>query len=289
MFAIVRLLAASLAVVFSMQLPASALTNPQSGSTGLSGIIGSPPPTTAATISSPTQGQVFTTLPITVTGLCTSGLLVKVFDNNVFMGSTTCTSGSYSVKIDLFDGQNDLIVRVYDALDQAGPDSNKVTVTFNSGQFNTTGSRLVQLTSTYARRGANPGQPLVWPIIVTGGTAPYAISVSWGDNKPDDLMSEQFPGVFNIQHIYDTAGVYNIVVKASDKNGLTAYLQLVGVANGAITSSAGTSSNNKSTITITKVLWEPAAIMLPLLAVSFWLGRRYEVVALRKRIEDSNY
>ncbi|MGF7229411.1 MAG: hypothetical protein ACQR33_05535 [Candidatus Saccharibacteria bacterium] len=286
------LLAAFTAVSLLVAAPAyhaHALTNPQSGSTGLTGSIGSAPPSTAATISTPSNGQTFTTLPITVAGLCTTGLLVKVFDNNVFMGSVVCVGGSYSIKIDLFSGRNDIVARVFDALDQAGPDSNIVTVTFNDQQFNTTGSTLMYLTSNYAQRGANPGETLTWPIILTGGTGPYAISVDWGDNKASDLLSQQFAGVFNIQHVYDTAGTYTVTIKATDKNGLAAYLQLVAIANGAITSSTTSTSNKPSVITITKVLWAPAAVMLPLILIGFWLGRRYELASLRKHLENVDY
>lgn len=109
--------------------------DPQSSSIGVQGVLGSSPPTQGATITIPSSGQVFTSNPISVSGLCPTNLLVKLFTNNVFVGSVLCTSGSYSIKIDLFSGRNDLVTRVYDALDQAGPDSNTVTVTFNSPQL----------------------------------------------------------------------------------------------------------------------------------------------------------
>lgn len=263
--------------------------NPQSDSMGLTGSIGSAPPATAPTISTPTNGQTFTNTPVTVSGLCTSGLLVKVFDNNVFMGSVVCTNGSYTVRIDLFSGRNDLVARQYDALDQASPDSNIVTITFNDQQFANVGSTLMYLTSDYARRGANPGETLVWPIILVGGTGPYAISVDWGDNKPSDLFTQDFAGSFNISHIYDSAGVYNITIKATDRNGLTAYLQLVGVANGAITSSSTGKDDEQSILTVTKVIWQPSALLLPLIFVAFWLGRKYELSSLRKHLEKVDY
>lgn len=258
--------------------------NPQSGSMGLTGTIPSDPPKQGATITTPTNGQTFTTSPITVSGLCPTGLLVKIFSNNVFMGSTMCVNGSYSIQVTLFSGRNDLVARVFDALDQAGPDSNIVTVTFNDSQFNTTGATIMTLTSDYARKGANPGQLLVWPVILSGGTGPYALSIDWGDGKPPDLMSVQFPGVIDLKHIYDTAGMYTITIKAVDRNGITAYLQLVGIANGAVSQNAST-DDEPSIITRTRVLWLPAALMLPLLLVSFWLGRKYELSALRKHLE----
>ena len=57
--------------------------NPQATAVGLSGTVTSPPPSVAATIGTPTNGQVFTTLPITVQGICQSGLLIKLYINSI--------------------------------------------------------------------------------------------------------------------------------------------------------------------------------------------------------------
>jgi hypothetical protein len=288
----VVLTSAVIAVLAAVAAPASVRAaapppeNPKQGSVGLQGTVPTTPPSRAATIATPTNGQSFTRTPISVNGLCQTGLLVKVFSNNVFVGSVMCVNGSYSLQIDLFDGRNDIVARVFDALDQPGPDSNIVSVTFVNNQFRETGVPLLSLTSTYARRGANPGELLTWPIIMSGGTGPYAVSVSWGDNKPPSLISQPFAGTFSISHIYDSAGVYNIVVKATDKNGVSAYLQLVGEANGAVTQSSAGGTGDSAAGTIVKVMWLPAAICIPLIMIAFWLGRRYELTVLRKHLEN---
>ncbi len=260
--------------------------NPQSGSVGLEGSVPGNPPTQAATIGVPSNGQVFTSIPITVSGLCKSDLLVKVFSNNVFVGSVMCVNGSYSLKIDLFSGRNDLVARVYDALDQAGPDSNVVTVTFNDAQFAKFGTH-VTVTSAYARLGVNPGSVLTWPLIVSGGRSPYALSVDWGDGNGADLKSIAFSGVVNVNHTYTQAGVYNIVVKVTDANGTSAYLQLVGVANGQIVGGLSTANGGTTTITRYIILWQFMLIAVPLILVAFWLGRRHELYEIRKSIEAS--
>jgi hypothetical protein len=242
-------------------------------------------------VVTPSNGQVFTDTPITVSGLCKSGLLVKIFSNNVFVGAVTCKNGSYSIKVDLFSGRNEVIARVYDALDQAGPDSNVVSVTFNDAQYAQFGTRTI-LSSNYARRGANPGVKLDWPVILSGGSGPYAITVDWGDTTEESLLSLSFPGEFVISHTYSVAGVYNVVIKATDNNGSSAYLQLVGIANGE----AGTSINTGGVTTpvvssrgnwISRLGWWLLAIMLILMVVVFWLGRRHELYVVRKRIERS--
>ena len=285
-----RRLAAIMAVLgLSLALagPAAADSFPDqtsSGSIGLQGTITTAPPTRGATITTPGNGAVFTTVPITVGGLCPPGVLVKIFSNNVFVGSTVCNNGSYSLQVALFSGQNDLVARVYDALDQSGPDSNTVSVTFNDAQFAQFGTR-VTLSSNYAERGAPPGVELEWPVILSGGTGPYAISVDWGDGTPTDLISQSTAGTVTLHHVYKTAGIYKVIVKATDKNGGTAFLQLVGQATGAAQNNS--SKNNGSSLVRTEVLWWPALAMVPLLFAAFWVGQRHELFTLRKQLEKS--
>lgn len=288
-------IAVSLAVVLSIVFSRNSFAQTsQSGSIGVEGTISSPPPSQGATISLPTNGQSFTAIPVTVSGICPNGLLVKVFKNNVFAGSVQCNNGSYAIVIDLFPGTNELVARVYDALDQPGPDSNTVTVNFVDNRQGA--ASRVTLTSNFAKRGAFPGQELTWPIILSGGIGPYAISVDWGDGSAPDLISQEFPGTINVKHVYDSPGIYNIIVKATDKNGNTAYLQLVGVANGPLgqdNGSGGTSGQNgqngenggSSATPTTKILWQPAAITLPFVLSTFWLGKKYELRIIRRKIE----
>lgn len=256
----------------------------KSGSIGLQGTISSTPPTRAATIAVPSNGAVFNNVPITVSGLCPANTLVKIFDNNVFVGSAFCNGGSYSLQINLFSGKNDLVARVYDSLDQAGPDSNTVSVSYNDAQFAEFGTH-VSLTSIYAQRGAPPNQELTWPIILSGGLAPYAISIDWGDGSPTDLITQSVTGTFNIKHIYKNAGLYKVIVKATDKNGGTAFLQLLAQATGA---GQSTSNKDKSETPVkVQVLWWPALVMLPLIVASYFVGRRSELYSLRKQLEKS--
>ena len=284
-----KLLFTALAVLFSLVLmlvlsPGQAHAAEESGSVGLEGRINSEPPKQGATITVPVNGTSVTTLPTTVSGLCPDGLLVKIFKNNVFAGSAQCENGSYSLQIDLFTGRNELVARVFDDLDQAGPDSNTVVVTF---PFNGVGApNRISLTSAFAKRGANPGQTLSWPLTLTGGNGPYAITVDWGDGKEPDLISLAFPGNFNITHVYDSPGVYNVTVRATDRDKTLAFLQLVAVANGPVgQNNTGEDNGAATTITKTRILWQPAAIALPLLVSSFWLGKKYELFVLRKRLE----
>ncbi|PJE65406.1 hypothetical protein COU91_01820 [Candidatus Saccharibacteria bacterium CG10_big_fil_rev_8_21_14_0_10_47_8] len=267
-----------------ISVSASAVTQ-QSGSVGIEGKIPSNPPTQAATIDIPGNGQSFSTLPITVAGRCKTGLLVEIFKNNVFAGSVVCTNGSYSLKVDIFSGRNDLVARVYDDLNQAGPDSNTVSVTFNDGLPNT-GPR-VSLTSVYAKRGANPNANLSWPLTLSGGTGPYAVSVDWGDKSAPDLFSRQVAGDFDIQHVCGQSGIYNVTIKVTDANGSTAFLQVVAICNGSIQQSATTSGGAGNTTSKSApglVFWVVVGLFIPILLSSFWLGKQHQLQTIRDRL-----
>lgn len=260
---------------------ALAVTQQQSGSVGVEGTIPSKPPRQAPVITSPTNGQVFDKTPITVAGLCSDSLLIEIFKNDVFAGSVQCSNGSFTLQIDLFSDRNDLIARAYDSLNQASPDSNKVTVFLRENIPN--GGPRISLISEFSKRGAPPGEILTWPLSISGGNPPYAISVDWGDKTAPDLLSLDTAGAFKIQHTYNQSGVYNLIIRASDSKGGTAFLQLVGLGNGPIQQSSAKTQPAASEVSVW--VWIIlAAIVLPLLLLSFWFGKRHQLQTIRDRI-----
>jgi len=258
-----------------------AVTQQQSSSVGIQGTVAGSPPTQTPTISIPANGQSFSSIPITVSGLCQNGTLVEVFTNGVFAGSRECANGSFSIQIDLFSGRNDLIARDYDALNQSSPDSKTVTVTFNSGLPST--AAQLTLTTQYAKRGADPGSTLDWPITLSGGTGPYAINVDWGDNSLPYLLSQKSTGNISLEHIYKTAGIYNITIQASDSSGQSAFLQLVGIGNGPIQQAVG--QTGKSATKVERVApWWAIVLLFILVFISFWLGKQHQLQSIRVRL-----
>ena len=267
------------APVYAQQSPPP--ENPQSGSMGIEGTLPADPPEQGATIAVPTNGQTFSDIPIQVSGLCPDELLVQIFSNEIFVGATMCENGSYELQIDLFGAQNDLVARVSDMFDQFGPDSNVVTVTLDDAAFGPIAGPPVTVTSDFARRGADPGSPLTWPFIVSGGTAPYAVSVDPGDGSSSILQTVETPGVFDVEHTYAEAGIYRITVRVTDANDMTAFLQVVGVARGE-PASADQIEDAQAHV---HVIWWPAVLSVLFIIIAFWLGRRYQVQALRKELE----
>jgi hypothetical protein len=281
-----------LSLGISLVLPMSAYAaitpiadpSPGQGSYGFQATKTQPPPTQGATISIPSNGATFTTSPITVSGICPSGLLVEIDDNGVMDGAVNCTNGSFSLQVGLYSGQNSLTATVYDDLNQAGPVSNTVNVTYNNPSFSTFGD-FVTLTSAYGQEGADPNTVLTWPLQLSGGTGPYAFSIDWGDGSPKELKSQPTSGVVNITHTYTTAGIYHVTVEVTDVNGVSAFLQLVAVANGNIQTANSTAATSSGTIktSTSKVLLLPTLVIFILLLPSFWLGRRSQAVADKKK------
>ncbi len=268
---------AAIAIVISLWSGSRVLAADQAGSIGIEGTVSAPPPSVAAIISIPGNGQTFTSLPINVSGICSGNdLLVKIYKNGVFAGSVQCSNGSFGLKIDLFSGKNDLVARVYDNLDQAGPDSNTVSVTYNDETGANPATSQVVLSSNYAKRGAPPRQKFSWPLTVSGGEGPYAVSVDWGDGG-SSLLTVKTVGEFSIEHAYQAAGVYKVAVKAVDSAGRTAFLQITGFGSGAAQQTASQNGNQSASSSVVyRVLWWVYVIFFALLLSTFWLGRRYE-------------
>lgn len=284
-----RLLVAVLTLCLGFGSTAVAITpiplpSPKPNSYGLEATKKQDPPKIGATITTPASGGSYSTSPITVGGTCPTDLLVEIFDNNVLVGSVICKNGSFSLQVSLFTGQNDIYAMVYDDLDQAGPTSNVVSITYNNSDFAAFGV-LMTLTSNYARRAANPGSTLTWPLILSGGTGPYAFSIDWGDGKTPDLKSVAMAGNVDVSHVYAQSGAYQVTVRVTDHNGVTAFLQLVAIANGSPVASSSAGGNTKGVSVITRVIWIPAVVCLLLLLPTYWLGKRSELVILRKRLE----
>ena len=288
------IIGACLLALFVFVRPASAITplptpDPKPGSYGLEATKTQEAPNSGATITTPANGASFSSSPITVNGICPSDLLVQVYNNSVMVGAVMCTNGSFSVQVSLFAGTNELMAIVYDTLDQAGPPSNTVTVNYTDTNFTAFGS-LITLTSAYGRRAAAATTELGWPLQLSGGTGPYAFSIDWGDGTPTELKSQALSGIVNISHTYKKAGIYQVNVKVTDVNGVSAFLQVIALANGQVDAAAENTGDRDAKVT-TKVLWIPAAIALALLVPTYWLGRRSQLVSLRNKLlkDRDNY
>jgi hypothetical protein len=260
----------------------SASPGPEAGSIGMSGIMPGPAPTVAATIEKPTNGQRFSTTPVTVSGTCPKDTLVEVFKNDIFAGSTPCdNTGRYTFEIDLLVGQNILIARVYDSLNQPGPDSNAVTVFYDAlpsqadplAPLNFGGSQLL-LNTDAIYRGIYPEKEMTMPVDILGGTPPYAVNIQWGDTT-NKVVPRNDNETFRVGHIYKKPGIYQVTLQGSDAAGRAAFLTVAAIVNGQPPVAAGPTSAATAVKNSLLLLW-PLYVGVLAVVVSFWLGEQRE-------------
>lgn len=263
----------------------AASPGPEAGSVGLTGTMPGKPPTTAATINSPTNGKRFAESPVTISGTCPEKTLVEIFKNDIFAGSTVCSDGgAYSVDVDLLIGENRLVARVYDDLNQPGPDSNIVTVFYDAlptqadplSPFNFGGDQML-LNTDAVFRGVFPEQELNIPIDILGGTPPYAVNVQWGDST-NKVVPRNDNAPFKIGHTYKKAGTYQVTLQATDAVGRVAFLTVASIVNGqpSTVATTGSAPTQNQLLLLWPLYTGAAAVVL-----SFWLGERRE-----KRVLD---
>jgi len=243
------------------------------------------------TIANLTNGTTYSTSdPILIKGSCLAETLVKIFKNEVLAGAALCQNGVYQLSIDLFVGNNTVIARAYNANDVTSPDSTPVSLQLllpgsnltGTDQLNTVGAPAGQfyVTSEIFHRGANAGDTMIWPLILAGGQAPYAVSVSWGDGKTD-LLSRGDAGRFDISHVYSQPGgdrgSYTIVITATDQAGNKSYIQLVAIVSGNSQPAgiAGSVKGGYSHSAALRLAWQLLAVAV-LVVFSFWLGEKRE-------------
>jgi hypothetical protein len=272
---------------FSMVVQAAAV-NPQSGSVGLTGKVNGPPPSSAATITAPANGSHTTQIPLTVSGTCISGTFVEIDKNGVFGGVASCQdAGTFSLLVDLFPGKNTLVAKVSDALGQFGPDSAGVTVYYDAPSLALPGGAAGQqlfITTSDIVLGGNPGQAVQRTATIVGGVPPYAVSWDFGDGQTS-LSSQSNAGPISANHSYAQPGVYRVILRVTDSQGNSAFMQTVTVINGPVTGLGSSKGNGKAALPGSLQAAWPLLGLAAVMVLVFWLGERRGAVKQREERE----
>ncbi|RWZ78221.1 MAG: hypothetical protein EOT05_00420 [Candidatus Microsaccharimonas sossegonensis] len=124
------------------------------------------------------------------------------------------------------------------------------------------------------KRSVFTGDTVSLPIRVTGGNAPYALLINWGDGTTD-LKTVLTTEYTNYQHTYNTAGIIGVSIKVTDAKGVTSFLQTVVQVNGSTTPGVKTSPFT-NIINGLGTVWTDAPVPLYVAAVTlvlgFWVG-----------------
>lgn len=292
---------------------ASAATLTGSGDYVVTAAYLGPPPATAATIDSPIDSAHVKATPITVSGSCPANTYVTLTRNGVTSGSAICGAlNTYSLQTDLFSGPNALLAHVYTTFNVAGPNSNQVIVTYDAPIAvppTTTGGTASKAPVSTVQPGiatsSQPGLPLLiksnfqyvghalgqavnYQFEIVGGTAPYAVSINWGDGTTKTL-SLTASGPFSVSHTYAKASQYQssykILATAGDAAGEQTLLQVLAIVNDRPTvplaSTVGNGNQPSAGIfqqlgNLMKYLWPTYGVVV-LMFGSFWLGELREL------------
>lgn len=225
--------------------------NPINGQVSVDGVVQAPPPDKAAVITVPKNGASFSSSPIDVKGTCVSGTTIELYKNGVFAGSAPCLEGSFSLKVDLLFGKNVLLAKTRDSLEQYGPDSKTVTVSFTSSvKISRSVSQLLLLIDA-EYRGVFPGQVTTIKPGVFGGTPPYALKIDWGDSS-EEIVPRQTNGYFELSHTYQEAGTKQVKLQVSDSRKQNAFIQTVVIVNGRPSGGGDVDSGERQTQELNK-------------------------------------
>lgn len=277
----------------------------EQGSITLSGVVPGPPPSIAAVINSPKNGDRLSTNTTAVSGTCETNRLIEIYRNGSFAGSTTCTAGgAFSLLITLVPDQNDLVVRTKDNIGQYGPNSATVTVFYDVPTADETGASVppvrtpqnptaplpLLLITKPIHISASPRQGLDLQLEIDGGVEPFAISVNWGDGSLNDLISAEKTGNYAVSHAYEEPGQYTVTISATDKDGRKSTIQTVAIVGGATTVPTGASSEGVECSTTAcqisekltgaiDIMWVPLSTA-SLMTASFWLGEKLMITRI---------
>jgi hypothetical protein len=278
-----------LVVLSAMSIAAEAAppaVNPQTGSVGLTGTVPGPAPSTTATILLPPSGITTTTSPITVSGVCPAGSYATVTKNNVFAGSVVCSdSGTFSLQVDLFDGENTLESQVVNALGETGPESAPVTVYYDAPTITLPGGQpgkqlFLQMSTPILAGQVN--EQIARTVTIVGGVGPYAVEWDWGDNGTT-LSSVGNEGNITASHAYSRPGTYSVIVRVTDSASNSAYLQFLTVVNGPTAVYGSSNATGAGALPGTIVGAWPLYLLAAFMVAFFWLGERMEVRKLRRK------
>lgn len=230
----------------------------RNGQINLTAVVPSTPPLKGAVIKTPSKQSNVQQPLTTVTGTCPSGNMTAIYNNGVFTGSTICSSDeTFQTVVQLNQGLNTLQAQNYDALNQAGPATDQITIKFEPARLpalpvlNTpaditidptipqssapqpserpcydepgspTGSSSLNLLVSCITRNIFTGELLELPVTLQGGIGPYALSIDWGDATGDQLYSFSQSGSQILSHTYRLPKVKNISLRLADADGAT--------------------------------------------------------------------
>jgi hypothetical protein len=294
----IALHASSLLIVFSAGfIPLPFGTFAETLSYEVSARVPAEPLTSPALITSPVDGQRFTTNTITVSGTCPDNSYVKVLRGTEVAGIAVCNANTFIMQISIAPGANMLTAKVFNITDDEGPASPPITVYYdvpvqpqNPTQPTTpirppqpttpvpSGNGGLAIDVPYKYTIRKPNETWQWQLNVSGGTPPYTITVQWGDGT-SGTYTRDAAGTFTITHAYGKADVYRVLIKAQDATGAMTLLEISAPVKDPLQANIGLLSLLQTLNPW--IIWPLYAVLL-LCVLLFWL---YELRRMHRHLQ----
>lgn len=215
-------------------------------------------PSDPPTIDSPSNNATTLANQIVVSGTCPvfdPEIIVVIYNNGSVAGSEQCTpEGNYSLPIALTVGANTLVATVINITNDIGASSPALTVTRNQqppttvppvtkGDDNKTPPFLkveeaelltpvIRIIPEKAFVSIEADGKVTWTGKVEGGKTPYKMQADWGDGTVDRRTVHN-QSLQTFTHTYKAPGVYTLLIKATDVNGVSTILHSAAVTPAA--------------------------------------------------------
>jgi hypothetical protein len=143
------------------------------------------------------------------------------------------------------------------------------------------------ITGEYLYTTKRVNQSFSFSLGVQGGTAPYQLTVDWGDGNETGLMHYD-QSTFTIAHTYKKPGQYVVLVRGTDAGKQSALLQLSAVVTGSADPAGGGGWISGTISGVRQWLWLvwPVYIAVLLMVLSYWIGEQeaYQRLVTRRRL-----
>jgi hypothetical protein len=206
----------------------------------VTGRIPAPIPVGAPVITSPVDGLITTTTPLTVSGTCpviSPAIIITLHDGSDMLGSGQCTvDGTFSISIPLVEHTYSIVATVVTITDDTGESSTPITVTYKLPP-----PPVVPSKPTTGTSGGNPrptptqgegleivsdkpfivfgaGADAVWSGLFRGGDRPYRVTITWGDGSTN-IYNNVGGNKQAFAHHYHQLRGFQINVTVTDKSG----------------------------------------------------------------------
>ncbi len=200
----------------------------------VSGVVPVPVPTSGAIISTPASGTLLTSGDNLVAGNCpivSPQVAVVLTIDGTAAGSAICNANNnFALPVILTPGAHTLVAEAYTITGGKAPLSQSVAVIYQNPKTLT----AVQTTQPAITAEApydvlSFDQTTAWNGTIAGGTAPYRVTIEWGDGKSDSY-SVTTADAQRFTHRYSTLQSYNARIAVADASGHFAQQQYAAVS-----------------------------------------------------------